>query len=46
MADTHLAAIAAEHRAGIVTFEREFGRFEGARVDSPDDILRARKGGR
>ncbi len=33
--DAHLAALALEHGAGIVTFDRDFGRFEGLRWSIP-----------
>lgn len=44
--DAHLAALAIEHRASVVTFDRDFDRFEGVRAYSPDDLLREAKGGR
>lgn len=34
----HLAALAVEHRAGIVSYDADFGRF-GVRWDRPDDLL-------
>ena len=40
--DAHLAALAVEHRASIVTFDRDFERFGSVRAYSPDDLLRAR----
>lgn len=33
--DAHLAAIATEHRATIVTFDRDFARFVGVRSQRP-----------
>jgi toxin-antitoxin system PIN domain toxin len=33
--DAHLAALALEHRADIVSFDRDFERFEGVRVTAP-----------
>ncbi|MBS1906351.1 MAG: type II toxin-antitoxin system VapC family toxin [Actinobacteria bacterium] len=39
--DAHLAALAIEHRASVVTFDRDFERFEGVRSFSPDDLLRS-----
>lgn len=36
--DAHLAALAVEHRAGIVSYDGDFGRF-GVRWDRPDDLL-------
>lgn len=33
--DAHLAALALEHGAGVVTFDRDFGRFEGLRWSVP-----------
>lgn len=38
--DAHLAALALEHRASVVTFDRDFDRFEGVRAFSPEDLLR------
>lgn len=37
--DAHLAALAIEHRAGVVTFDADFERFEGVRVHRPDELL-------
>jgi toxin-antitoxin system PIN domain toxin len=34
--DAHLAALALEHGAEIVTFDRDFGRFDGLRWSIPD----------
>jgi toxin-antitoxin system PIN domain toxin len=34
--DAHLAALALEHGAEIVTFDRDFGRFTGVRWSIPD----------
>lgn len=33
--DAHLAALAVEHRAAVVTFDRDFGRFDGVRWTIP-----------
>jgi len=35
--DAHLAALALEHDAGIVSFDRDFGRFEGVRWRPPEE---------
>jgi predicted nucleic acid-binding protein len=35
VADAHLAALAIEHRATIVTFDADFGRFPGIRWAQP-----------
>jgi uncharacterized protein len=37
--DAHLAALALEHRAGIVSYDTDFSRFDGVRWDSPDALL-------
>lgn len=37
--DAHLAALALEHRAGIVSYDTDFGRFPGVRWDMPDSLL-------
>lgn len=37
--DAHLAAIAVEHRAEVVTFDSDFGRFPGVRWCRPDTLL-------
>ncbi len=37
--DAHLAALAIEHRASIVSYDSDFGRFEGVGWDRPDDLL-------
>ncbi len=34
--DAHLAALAVEHRAEVVSFDRDFGRFEGVRWRIPE----------
>jgi toxin-antitoxin system PIN domain toxin len=34
--DAHLAALAIEHRAGIVTYDADFGRFPGIAWSTPD----------
>lgn len=36
--DAHLAALATEHRAGIVSYDPDFARF-GIGWDRPDDLL-------
>ena len=33
--DAHLAALAIEHRCVVVTFDRDFGRFDGVRTEMP-----------
>lgn len=33
--DAHLAALAVEHRCTIVSFDNDFGRFEGVRWEMP-----------
>jgi len=33
--DTHLAALALEHKATMVTYDRDFARFTGLRVERP-----------
>jgi uncharacterized protein len=35
-----LAALAVEHRASIVTYDSDFGRFDGVRWDTPDALCR------
>lgn len=37
--DAHLAALAIEHRAGVVTFDTDFARFDGVRMKRPDELL-------
>lgn len=37
--DAHLAALAVEHRASIVTYDSDFGRFSGMRWHTPDALL-------
>ncbi|TPG34159.1 type II toxin-antitoxin system VapC family toxin [Mycolicibacterium hodleri] len=37
--DAHLAALAIEHRASVVTYDRDFGRFDGVRWDAPAALL-------
>lgn len=34
--DAHLAALAIEHRCGIVSFDNDFGRFSGIEWSEPD----------
>jgi hypothetical protein len=36
--DSHLAALALAHRATVITFDNDFGRFAGVRWQRPDDI--------
>ena len=36
--DAHLAALAIEHRATVVTFDTGFGRFDGVRAKRPDEM--------
>jgi toxin-antitoxin system PIN domain toxin len=37
--DAHLAALAVEHRAGIVSYDSDFGRFDGVSWATPDELL-------
>lgn len=37
--DGHLAALSVEHRATIVSYDSDFGRFDGVRWQRPDDLL-------
>ncbi len=37
--DAHLAALAVEHRARIVSYDSDFSRFDGIRWDTPDTLL-------
>lgn len=37
--DAHLAALALEHRASIVTYDNDFSRFRGVRWHTPDQLL-------
>lgn len=37
--DGHLAALAIEHRGSVVTYDIDFGRFEGLRWQTPDALL-------
>jgi toxin-antitoxin system PIN domain toxin len=37
--DGHLAALAVEHRASIVSYDTDFGRFDGVRWQTPDALL-------
>lgn len=37
--DGHLAALAVEHRAAIVSYDSDFGRFGGVRWYTPDELL-------
>jgi uncharacterized protein len=36
--DAHLAALAIEHRASLVSYDSDFGRFHGVRWDPPDAL--------
>ncbi|AGB26787.1 putative nucleic acid-binding protein, contains PIN domain (plasmid) [Mycobacterium sp. JS623] len=38
--DAHLAALALEHRGGIVSYDSDFGRFDGVRWDTPDALMK------
>lgn len=42
--DAHLAALAIEHRAGVVTFDADFARFDGVRMKRPDELLMKNQG--
>ncbi len=44
--DAHLAALAIEHRATVVTYDRDFADFDGVRSSRPDDLLRKMRRGR
>ncbi len=35
--DAHLAALAVEHGATLISFDRDFGRFPGLRWEEPPD---------
>ena len=37
--DGHLAALAIEHRATVVSYDSDFGRFDGVTWQTPDDLL-------
>ena len=37
--DAHLAGLAIEHRASIVSYDSDFGRFAGIRWSTPDALL-------
>jgi len=37
--DAHLAALAIEHRAEVVTYDNDFVRFDGVRWTTPDALL-------
>lgn len=37
--DAHLAALAVEHRADIVSYDNDFSRFAGVRWRTPDELL-------
>lgn len=38
VSDAHLAAIALEHRASVVSYDDDFGRFPGLRWHRPSDL--------
>jgi toxin-antitoxin system PIN domain toxin len=38
--DAHLAALAIENRASVVTYDTDIAQFEGVRAVRPDDLLR------
>ncbi|KDA05686.1 ribonuclease [Microbacterium sp. CH12i] len=38
--DAHLAALAIEHRATVVSYDNDFSRFTRARWSTPDDLLK------
>ena len=40
--DGHLAALAIEHRATIVSYDSDFGRFDGVAWQTPDALLGGR----
>ena len=37
--DAHLAALAIEHRGSVVTYDSDFGRFDGLRWHTPESLL-------
>jgi predicted nucleic acid-binding protein len=37
--DGHLAALAIEHRATVVSYDGDFGRFDGITWQTPDALL-------
>lgn len=37
--DAHLAALAVEHRATIVSYDRDFGRFDGVISKTPEELV-------
>lgn len=39
VSDAHVAAVAIEHRAEVVSFDADFGRFPGLRWVRPPDLL-------
>ncbi|OBH02568.1 MULTISPECIES: type II toxin-antitoxin system VapC family toxin [unclassified Mycobacterium] len=39
VSDAHLAALAIEHRARIVSHDSDFGRFDGVRWETPESLL-------
>jgi uncharacterized protein len=38
VSDAHLAALAIEHRATVVTFDRDLARFDGIQVERPGNV--------
>lgn len=44
VSDAHLAAVALEHRASVVSFDNDFGRFREVRWERPTDLLREGEG--
>ena len=40
--DAHLAALAIEHRARIVSYDSDFGRFDDVRCDTPEALQSSR----
>ena len=39
MNDAHIAALAVEHRCDVVSYDSDFGRFDGVRWKTPDELL-------
>ena len=37
VADAHLAALALEHHATVITYDSDFGRFKGVRWRRPEN---------
>ncbi|BBZ01935.1 ribonuclease VapC37 [Mycolicibacterium chitae] len=40
VSDAHLAALAIEHRASIVSYDNDFSRFDGVRWHTPDALVK------